>query len=81
MQFISSHLQIISVLIKAESGAGSESGVGNVLIGWGWLVGVAAGMADILRFTGVGSAEGRLAFTCTDLMLPEDGVRGHAEGF
>lgn len=45
--------------------AGSKSKVG------GGLVGVATGMPDILRLTGVGRAEGRRAFT--------EGVRGTEE--
>lgn len=44
-----------------------------------WPVGVGAGIADNLRFTGVGSAEGRLAFSCNDVQLPAEGVRGPAD--
>lgn len=57
------------------------SEVGGGLVGRSWLVGVATGMADILRLTGVGRVEGRRGFTCNDLQLPAEGVRGPAEGF
>lgn len=57
-------------MVKADPGG---------LVGRLWLVGVARGMADILRLTGVGRAVGRLAFTCTDLQLPAEGVIGAVE--
>lgn len=68
-------------MAKADPGAGSESEVGGGLVGRVWLVGVATGMADILRLTGVGRAVGRRAFTCIDLQVPAEGVRGPAEVF
>lgn len=56
----------------------SEVG-GTGLVSRVWLVGV--GMADTLRLTGVGRAEGRRAFICSDLTPPAEGVKGPAEGF
>lgn len=43
-----------------------------------WFVGVATGMVDILRFTGVGRAVGRTALACSGRQRPEEGVDGVA---
>lgn len=64
-----------------DPGAGSESGVGGGFEGLVELVGVATGMVDILRLTGVGSADGRRALACSALQPPTGGVKGPAVGF
>ena len=79
--FITFHLQLRSLTAKADPGAGPASEVGACVADRARPVGVATGMVDILRFTGVGRAEGRRAFTCCDRQLPAEGVRGPAEGF
>lgn len=64
-----------------DPGARSESEVGGGFEGLVGLVGVATGMVDTLRLTGVGSADGRRALACSTLQPPTGGVEGPAAGF
>lgn len=72
------YLQPFAPLTEVVTGAGLESDFSSDLAVRFWFVGVATGRADILRFTGVGRAVGRMALACGGGQRPAEGVDGAA---
>lgn len=69
-QPLASYLQLCCLVY--EVGTESERAGG---------LGVGEGMSEALRLTGVGRAEGRRGFICSDLHVIPEGVSGPADGF
>lgn len=81
-QFKELYLQPGSLPAELDSSGGrSASDLSGAFGSLGWLVGVATGMVDVLRRTGVGREDGRPGLNCSGLFMPVEGVRGAAELF